>query len=117
MKTGASRVTDGSRRLNKTSKAKVIKKPKITGEQLRAVIFHVFSEADDDGNGDLDINECRNFCKTLMESTYPDMHWNEERYKQGFYSIDIDKGGTIDCEELYEIIYKNAKRQGMIVAS
>ena len=99
------------------SKKNVIRKPKVTGEQLRAVIFHVFSEADDDGNGDLDIVECRNFCKKLMETTYPDMPWDEERYKQGFYSIDVDKGGSIDCEELYEIIYKNAKRQGMIVAS
>ena len=44
-----------------------MKKPKVTGEQLRAVIFHVFSEADDDGNGDLDINECRAFCKKLIE--------------------------------------------------
>ena len=84
-----------------TTKKTIARKPKVTGEQLRAVIFHVFDDADDDGDGDLDINECRNFCKKLMDTTYPDMTWDEERYKQGFYSIDIDKGGTIDCEELY----------------
>ena len=52
-----------------------------------------------------------------METTYPAKTWNEEQYKSGFYSIDIDKGGSIDFEEMYEIIYNNAKRQGMIVGS
>ena len=98
-------------------KKKPQQKPKVTGEQLKAVIYAVFSEADDDGNGDLDINECRSFCKKLMGNTYPAEAWDEERYKQGFYSIDIDKGGSIDFEELYKIIYNNAKRQGMIVGS
>ena len=51
----------------KKKKKVVSRKPKVTGEQLRAVIYHVFAEADDDGNGDLDINECRAFCKKLME--------------------------------------------------
>ena len=45
-----------------------------------------------------------------MEWTYPGQEWDEERYKQGFYSIDDNKGGTVDFEELYEIIYNNAKR-------
>ena len=79
------------------------------------MIYAVFSEADEDGNGDLDINECRGFCQKLMGTTYPDKMWNEERYKTGFYAIDIDKGGSIDFEEMYKIIYNNAKRQGMIV--
>ena len=53
----------------------------MTGEQLKAVIYAVFSEADKDGDGDLDINECRSFCKKLMERTYPKETWDEERYK------------------------------------
>ena len=81
------------------------------------MIYAVFSEADDDGNGELDINECRDFCKKLLATTYPGQEWDEEQYKQGFYSIDDNKGGTVDFEELYEIIYNNAKRQGMIVAA
>ena len=52
-----------------------------------------------------------------MEQTYPAEQWDEERYKQGFYGIDVDKGGSIDFDELFEIIYANAKRQGMIVGS
>ena len=92
------------------SRKKKIRKPKVTGEQLKAVIYAVFSEADDDGNGDLDINECRSFCQKLMLQTYPDKPWDEERYKKGFFAIDVDKGGSIDFEELYEIIYENAKR-------
>ena len=59
--------------VKKTLRSKKKKpKPKVTKEQLRAVIHNVFSEADDDGNGDLDINECRTFCKKLMTTTYPD---------------------------------------------
>ena len=84
---------------------------------MKAVIFAVFNEADDDGNGDLDINECRTFCKKLMSQTYPDAEWDEERYKNGFYAIDVDKGGSIDFEELFNIIYANAYRQGMVVDS
>ena len=53
----------------------------MTKEQLKAVIYAVFAEADDDGNGDLDINECRNFCKKLLARTYPDQEWDDERYK------------------------------------
>ena len=65
------------------------------------MIHAVFSEADEDGNGDLDMNECRGFCKKLMDGTYPGKMWNEEQYKSGFYAIDIDKGGSIDFEEMY----------------
>ena len=101
----------------KKAQQRAKKKPKVTSEQLKAVIYHVFKEADDDGNGDLDINECRAFCRKLMAQTYPDMVWDEERYKQGFYAIDIDKGGSIDFEEMFQIIQKNAVRQGMIVGS
>ena len=99
------------------AKMKAKKKPKVTAEQLKAVIYAVFSEADEDGNGDLDINECRIFCRKLMSQTYPDMPWDEERYKQGFYGIDVDKGGSIDFEEMFKIIHKNAMRQNMIVGS
>ena len=99
------------------AKMKAKKKPKVTAEQLKAVIYAVFSEADEDGNGDLDINECRIFCRKLMSQTYPDLPWDEERYKQGFYGIDVDKGGSIDFEEMFKIIHKNAMRQNMIVGS
>ena len=94
-----------------------MKKPKVTGEQLRAVIFSVFGEADQDGDGDLDMNECRKFCKMLQKWTYPGEAWDEEKYKHGFYGIDVDKGGSIDFEEMYKKIYNNAKRQGMIIGS
>ena len=79
------------------------------------MIYSVFGQADKDGDGDLDMNECRAFCKILMKGTYPDTAWDEENYKHGFYAIDVDKGGSIDFEEMYKIIYNNAKRQGMIV--
>ena len=49
-----------------------------------------------------------------MEKTYPNEPWDEERYKQGFFAIDVDNGGSIDFEELFNIIYKNACRQGMV---
>ena len=52
-----------------------------------------------------------------MSQTYPDTPWDEERYKQGFYAIDVDKGGSIDFEEMFKIIHKNAMRQNMIVGS
>ena len=82
---------------------------------LRAVIYAVFQEADTDNNGILDLEECRTFCKSLMQRTYPDMVWDDERFKQGFYAIDVDKGGAIDFDELFEIIKNNAQRQGMII--
>ena len=94
---------------------KKAKKPKVTPEQLRAVIHAVFSEADEDGNGDLDLAECRDFCKKLMSRTYPNKAWDDERFKQGFYAIDVDKGGSIDFDELFKIIMTNAARQGMII--
>ncbi len=103
-----------NRTTKRQPKKKKAYKGKVTSEQLRAVIHAVFSEADEDGNGDLDINECRTFCQKLQEMTYPNENWNEDKYKMGFYAIDVDKGGSIDFEELYEIIYSNAKRQGMI---
>ena len=89
----------------------------MTPEQLKAVIYAVFSEADEDGNGDLDLFECRNFIRNLMIQIYPRKNWNEERFKQAFYSIDKDKGGSIDFEELYKIVERNADRQGMIMYS
>ena len=68
-------------RASKGKKKPVSKKPKVTQEQLKAVIFTVISEADDDGNGDLDINECRPFLKKLLAQTYPEQDWDDERYK------------------------------------
>ena len=75
----------------------------------------MFSEADEDGNGDLDLSECRDFCKKLMAKTYPNKPWDDERFKQGFYAIDVDKGGSIDFDELFKIIMTNAARQNMII--
>ena len=92
-------------------------KPRFTVEQLRAVVHAVFTEADDDGNGDLDINEGRTFCRKLMAQTYPDKPWDEERYRQGFYGIDRDSGGSIDFEELFKHIERNAARQGMLLGA
>ena len=89
-------------------------KPKLSVEQLRAVIFAVFSEADDDNSGELDMGECADFLKMLMHRTYPGMVWDNERFKQGFYAIDDDKNGFISFEELFEVIKQNAIRQGMI---
>ena len=83
-------------------------KPKVTREQLKAVVYSVFSEADEDGNGDLDLNECRTFLRKLLRRTYPEKEWDEEQYKEGFYGIDVDKGGSIDFDELFLHIYANA---------
>ena len=90
-------------------------KPKITRETLHMVVMHVMQEADNNGNGDLDINECRIFLKKLLAQTYPGKDWDEEAYKTGFYAIDTDKGGDISISELFDVIYKNAVRQGMMV--
>lgn len=89
-------------------------KPKINKETLNAVVMHVMKEADEDGNGNLDINECRSFLKKLLAETYPGKEWDEESYKRGFYAIDMDKGGDISIDELFAVIYKNAVRQGMM---
>ena len=82
----------------------------MTKEQLKALVHSVFAEADEDGNGDLDLNECRNFLKKLMHRTYPEQEWDEELFKNGFYGIDVNKGGSIDFDELFEHIYNNAFR-------
>ena len=50
-----------------------------------------------------------------MARTFPETEWDEEKYKNGFYAIDKDKGGSIDFEELFHIIYSNALRQGMVI--
>ena len=82
----------------------------MTREQLKSLVFEVFREADEDGNGDLELHECRNFLKKLMGRTYPEKEWDEETFKKGFYGIDVDIDGSIDFEELFGIIYKNAFR-------
>ena len=92
-------------------------KPQVTKEQLKALIHGVFAEADEDGNGDLDIDECRVFLRKLMGRTYPDQDWDDEKFKAGFYGIDVNKGGSIDFEELFLHVYKNAFRQGMVTGS
>ena len=45
----------------KKKKKKKRKKPQVTTEQLKASVQGVFSQADKDGNGDLDLQECRAF--------------------------------------------------------
>ena len=66
-------------------------KPQVTREQLKALVHSVFAEADEDGNGDLDLSECRAFLKRLMHKTYPTAEWDEETFKNGFYAIDYNK--------------------------
>ena len=97
-------------RTRKSAKKKMPARPKpqVTKEQLKALIHGVFAEADEDGNGDLDIDECRVFLKKLMHRTYPDQDWDDEQFKTGFYGIDVNKGGSIDFEELFLHVYKNA---------
>jgi len=54
---------------------------KATKAQLYNVINAVFSEADKDLSGDLDLGECRTFLKKLMRELYPKEEWNDERFK------------------------------------
>ncbi len=81
---GAGAYSGLSKQSNIIRKKKLPGKPKVTGEQLKAVIYAVFSEADDDGNGDLDINECRSFCKKLIFNASPAAEWDEETFQQAF---------------------------------
>ena len=81
------------------------------------MVHSVFAEADEDGNGDLDLNECRTFLKKLQSRTYPDAEWDEEKFKAGYYNIDLDHDGQLDFKEIFEIIYSNAFRQGMVIGS
>ena len=52
-----------------------------------------------------------------MAKTYPDQEWEEEKFKKGFYGIDVNKEGSIDFTEMFKVIYDNAFRQGMVVGS
>ena len=52
-----------------------------------------------------------------MKKTYPDVEWDEDKFKHGFYGIDVNKGGSISFEELFKHIYENAYRQGMVQGS
>ena len=101
----------------KKKKPKKRPKPQVTKEQLNAVVHSVFAEADEDGNGDLDLNECRAFLQKLMHRTYPEVVWDEEKFKRGYYNIDVDHDGQLDFREIFEIIYSNAFRQGMVIGS
>ena len=62
----------------KKRKPKSIDKPKVTAEQLKASVQGVFSKADKDGNGDLDLEECRAFLQKLMKKTYSEKEWSED---------------------------------------
>ena len=63
------------------------------------------------------MQECRAFLMKLMKKTYPEKEWDEEQFKKGFYAIDYNNSGMIDFSELFDRIYLNAKRQGMVTGA
>ena len=101
----------------KKKKPKARPKPQVNKEQLKAIVFSVLDEADDDGNGDLDLNESRPFLQKLLKSTYPEMEWDEQKFRNAFHAIDDDNSGSISFKELFEVIYENSFRQGMVEGS
>ena len=101
----------------KKKKQKKRPKPQVTKEQLNAVVHSVFAEADEDGNGDLSLYEARAFLQKLLYRTYPEAEWDEEKFKAGYLKIDVDHDGQLDFKEIFEIIYSNAFRQGMVMGS
>ena len=48
---------------------------------------------DADGSGGVDIEEARKMCVKFMKKRYPDLNWDEEKFRKGFWSLDSDKGG------------------------
>ena len=76
----------------------------MSSEVLKALIYEIFNEADDDQNAELDMDECRGFIKKLMRETYPRKSWEEERFRNAFFAIDKDKQGTIGFEEIFLFI-------------
>ena len=40
-----------------------------------------------------------------MKDIYPEKEWDEERFKNGFYGIDVNRGGSVDFEEMFKVIY------------
>ena len=57
-------------------------------KRVHAVTDHsVFAEADEDGNGNLDLYECRHFLKKCMHRTFLEQEWDEEQLKNNFYCM------------------------------
>ena len=86
----------------------------MTFEQLTAICKIVFGEADEDGGGNIDMEEARGFCEVLMVQRYPRQDFDDDAFKTGFNRIDDDKSGHIEFKELVLVIAANLKRQGML---
>ena len=86
------------------------RKPQVTLEQLTQVCTHLFSDADDDGAGTIDVAEAKSFCEGLLLARYPGTEFDVEKFKTGFNQIDDDKSGQIDFKELVLVIAENVRR-------
>lgn len=67
---------------------------------------NLWDEYDADGNGTLDIDETRNFIKSIMLQVPGAQEFSEEAFSELFAEFDEDGSGTIEKPELVQFLKK-----------
>lgn len=64
----------------------------------------IWLKYDEDKSGDLDYDEALGFIKEVMNTMNPDLIIQEEIFREFFNKHDVDGGGSLDKDEMTEMI-------------
>ena len=65
--------------------------------------------------GELSRNELRTWTKHIMAKKHPGSKFNEEMFDKGFKTMDVNKDGTINIEDIKMIVINKCKKEKLYV--
>ena len=86
----------------------------ITREQLRAVAESMFAEIDTNKNGSLEKEEVKEFSKKMWCRIKQDKEFDESTFEDNFDSLDKNKDGRVDLNELWDSLIEKAAKGGVL---
>ena len=58
-------------------------------------------------------NDLRVWTKAIMAKKYPDKEFSEKHFEKGFDTMDVNKDGKIDIEDIRLIVMKKVKTENL----
>ena len=77
------------------------------------ISLKVFQGIDNHKRGVITQDDMRRWTQAIMAKKCPDVKFSEEMFQKGFASLDKNKSGTIDLEEIRSITLKKVQKENL----
>ena len=76
----------------------------ILARAVKLAVDLIWLQYDQDGSGELDFEEARNFLKEVLASVNDQLTFDDKKFAKMFHQYDASKDGTLSKEEMTHMV-------------